>query len=122
MAARAGLAALVLKDPLPDDDFIDPGDPDTYFLSPWAKLPGNAEQRLDHLDMIAGFVVGVDRISFEDVADVRSLDDLKIWRSDVDGWPTFVVKIKRTDERFLVQVANTGSWGDFIDARNFEFR
>jgi len=76
---------------------------------------------MQHLDAVIGFRIGVDTLSFEDVPEVSSMADLKIWKTQIDGVVHFVVKIKRTDERILVEVDDPSSWGAFQDPRHFTF-
>ena len=92
-------------------------------LMDWNDLSGNWTQRNAQLDVIEDFVIGQDKIRFTNYNNVDSKADLKSWKTTIDGDVYFTVQIRATDERLLVNVADTVEWGDFFGSgfnTNFE--
>jgi hypothetical protein len=52
---------------------------------------------------------------------VESFDELKMWKTVLEGNTYYTVSEKGTGERFLIDVADDVSWSDIYIADHFEF-
>ena len=89
-------------------------------LMDWDALSGNWAARNAQLDVIADFVLGEDVIEFNSVATVDSRADLKAWKTTIDGNVYFTVQVRDTNERVLVDVDDTVTWGQFFGSASFD--
>lgn len=88
-------------------------------LMDWDNLGGSWAARNAQLDLITDFRVGSDVIAFDGVDHVDDMSDLRSWLTTIDGDRHFTVQVRATNERVLVDVDETVSWGDFFDSDNF---
>lgn len=84
-------------------------------LIDWGDLTGNFVQRAAGLDLITDFTPGVDQIVFDSVAGVASKADLWAWRRVIDDNAYFMVEVRQTKERILVDVPDTTTWAEFFN-------
>ncbi|MGB0843295.1 MAG: calcium-binding protein [Alphaproteobacteria bacterium] len=90
-------------------------------LVDWDNLSGDVEQRSDKLDVIEDFQFGQDKIFFNNFNTVNSLSDLAAWKTTLNGDVHFTIKVKDTNERFLVDVDSNVTWGQMLNDNNFDF-
>jgi Ca2+-binding RTX toxin-like protein len=90
-------------------------------LMDWDNLSGSSAAKNAQLDLITDFAVGADEIEFENYSNVVSMSDLRAWKTTIDGDVHFTVQVRATNERILVDVADSTSWSQFFDADNFSF-
>lgn len=94
-------------------------------LKIWSDLEGSDAEKYAQLDVIRDFKIGEDSISFGEDMGVSELDDLSIWRVDIEDEGMFAVQIRDTEERFLVNADDDDgedeNWGEMSDEENFVF-
>ncbi|MGB0843289.1 MAG: S8 family serine peptidase [Alphaproteobacteria bacterium] len=90
-------------------------------LVDWDNLSGDVEQRSDKLDVIEDFQIGQDKIFFNNFNTVNSRSDLAAWKTTLNGDVHFTIKVKDTNERFLVDVDSNVTWGQMFNDNNFDF-
>ena len=91
-------------------------------LIDWDHLSGTEAQKFDQLDVITDFELnGVDKIVLNNVPGVNSYSDLKAYATTIDGNKYFVVEVKKTNARLLVDVDDSTSWSDFFSQGNGSF-
>ncbi|MEM1302613.1 MAG: hypothetical protein AAGH17_08530, partial [Pseudomonadota bacterium] len=66
--------------------------------------------RYGQLDVINDFVLGEDKIHFLTDSGVDALSDLKIWKKSLGGDVHYVVRVKETGDRFLINVEDSVTW------------
>ncbi|WP_166418966.1 calcium-binding protein [Cochlodiniinecator piscidefendens] len=89
-------------------------------LMDWDNLGGNWTQKNAQLDVIHDFVLGVDSIEFDNYSNVDDRSDLRAFKTTIDGNVYFTVQVRDTNERILVDVDDSTSWGDFFGSSNFD--
>ncbi len=110
-----------------DQDFLTGGNGADVFefssgdLLDWGNLSGTVEERSLQLDRVEDFVVGEDKIEFDSFSGVSSRSDLKCWKTTINGNMYFTVKVDATNERILVDAADSTEWSDFFNDSNFDF-
>ena len=87
----------------------------------WDDLNGTWAQKNSQLDVITDFTVGSDIIDFVGYGQVKSIDDISVWSTTIDGNLYFTVNVIETNERMLVDVDDTMTWSNFCEAENFLF-
>lgn len=92
---------------------------DNGHLIKWGDLTGTEEERASMLDRIEDFVVGEDKVDLVDYAGVRSMEDLAMWETDVDGDRYFMLRVSSSDERMLIKVADDVTLEQIYSAENF---
>jgi len=90
-------------------------------LASWNDLSGTRSEKMAELDLVKDFKVGEDRISFEAMEGVNSMDDLQIWATKDNENLMYTLQIKDTDERFLIDVDDDTKWSDMMSEDNFGF-
>lgn len=88
-------------------------------LMDWNNISGNWSQKNAQLDVIDDFTLVQDKVRFTNYANVDSRDDLKAWKTTIDGNVHFTVQVRATDERLLLDVADSVSWSDLFSSANF---
>lgn len=88
-------------------------------LAVWLKLDGSTEDKLDQLDIIRDFTIGEDRISFAGRSTPIVIDDIRAWATDFHGDDVYIIMIKSTGERLIIET--DASWHQIITEDNFLF-
>ena len=87
----------------------------------WNDLNGDRASKNAQLHVVEDFTLGVDTIRFLSSSGVESFDELKMWKTVLEGNTYYTVSEKGTGERFLIDVADDVSWSDIYIADHFEF-
>ena len=90
-------------------------------LETWTGQADQQPAPYTAIDRITDFEFGADTIRFLPASGIRSLDQLQAWRVTVDGVEKFVVRVRGTDERLLVQTDADVTWAEFLSADVFIF-
>lgn len=87
----------------------------------WGSISGNATQRYTKIDKIDDFTLGEDLIHFTANTGIDELSDLRMWKRTIDGDRHFVIHVKATGERILVNTDEDVEWTDIYEEENFIF-
>lgn len=90
-------------------------------LLDWDALSGTRDQRERQLDVVEDFVIGTDKLDFRNFAGVDSRDDLKAYKTDLDGDMHFTIHVKATNERVLIDAGDNAAWNTLFVDDNFIF-
>ncbi|RPE70915.1 hemolysin type calcium-binding protein [Pacificibacter maritimus] len=90
-------------------------------LASWGGLSGTRSEKMAELDLVKDFKLGEDRISFEAMEGVKSMQDIKVWATKEDENLMYTLQIKDTNERFLIDVEDDTKWSDMMSEDNFDF-
>ena len=85
-------------------------------IKPWAAITGIPMDRTRSLDVIDDFEIGKDTVYFDGL---KSHDDLKLWRTPIDGDLHFTVAHVKTGERILINTEEDAEWEDISAEENF---
>ncbi|MCK0166813.1 hypothetical protein MWU52_04540 [Jannaschia sp. S6380] len=90
-------------------------------LVDWGGLEGEEEEKLGQLDLVEDFVVGVDSILFRNHQSIVDRGDLSAFKTYIGNDAHFTIRVRETNERILVDVAEDVNWSDFFNDDNFDF-